>query len=84
LLLTEGQSSSKHSGVRSLFDRHWVKTGRIPRELGQFYRRMFDQRHKADYVDLTSFDPVEVASWYEQASRFVSEISKIVSARIGE
>lgn len=35
LLLNEGLSSSKHSGIRSLFNQHWVKTGRVSKELGQ-------------------------------------------------
>jgi hypothetical protein len=41
LLLNEGLSSSKHSGIRSLFIQRWVKTGRVSKELGQFYRQIF-------------------------------------------
>lgn len=39
LLLSEGLSSTKHSGGRSLFDREWVKIGRVPVHLGRLYRR---------------------------------------------
>jgi len=37
LLLAEGLSSSKHSGVRALFDLHWIAQGRLPKSMGQFY-----------------------------------------------
>jgi len=33
-LLVEGKSSSKHGGVRALFNKEWVKTGRITSEYG--------------------------------------------------
>jgi uncharacterized protein (UPF0332 family) len=29
LLLTEGYSSPKHSGIRALFDQHWIALGRL-------------------------------------------------------
>lgn len=48
LLLNEGLNSSKHSGIRSLFVQHWVKTGRVSKELGQFYRQIFDYRQRSD------------------------------------
>jgi len=38
LLLAEGHSSPKHSGIRALFDQHWIVPGRLPKTLGRFYR----------------------------------------------
>jgi uncharacterized protein (UPF0332 family) len=35
LLLAEGHSSPKHSGVRALFDQHWIAPGRLPKEMGR-------------------------------------------------
>lgn len=57
LLLAEGHSSPKHSGVRALFDQHWIVAGRLPKDMGRFYRRLFDSRQKSDYADLVTFDP---------------------------
>jgi uncharacterized protein (UPF0332 family) len=33
LLIMDGLSSSKHAGVRSLFNKQYVKTGKIPKGL---------------------------------------------------
>jgi uncharacterized protein (UPF0332 family) len=55
LLLTEGKTSSKHSGVRALFNKEWVNQNRIPIERGRFYRRLYDSRQKGDYADFVQF-----------------------------
>jgi len=44
LLLTKDLSSSKHSGVRALFNREFIKTGVVKEKLGDFYNNMFEFR----------------------------------------
>jgi uncharacterized protein (UPF0332 family) len=48
LLLRHGFSSSKHTGVRSLFNRHFVKTGKISKALAQIYNDLFARRQESD------------------------------------
>jgi uncharacterized protein (UPF0332 family) len=76
LLLTEGQASAKHSGVRALFDRDWINTGRLPAEMGRFYRQLFSRRQKGDYDDLVTFDRENVDSWLQEAKLFVAQVSE--------
>lgn len=78
LLLSEGLSSKKHSGVRSLFDREWVKTGRVPVHLGRLYRRLFDSRQKGDYADHVEFDIEMVAPWIEEVEVFVETVNGLL------
>jgi len=75
LLFSEGLSSSKHSGVISLFERHWVRAGKLPGEMGKFYRSMFDRRQQGDYKDFTLFEKTDVARWLEETKTFVERIS---------
>ena len=65
LLLTEGRSSSKHSGVRALLDREWMKPGRLPVEFGRLYRRLFESRQRSDYADFVTFGVSAVSPWVE-------------------
>ncbi len=37
LLVRHGLSSSKHAGVRSLFNKQYVKTGKIAKDLARIY-----------------------------------------------
>jgi len=42
LLLTKDLSSARHTGVRALFNEHFVKTGKVKVEAGGFFSRMYD------------------------------------------
>ncbi len=75
LLFTAQLHSAKHSGVRSLFVRHWIRTGRLPVETGDFYQRLFERRHKGDYHDLAVFEREDVEGWFEEARAFMDQLS---------
>ncbi len=75
LLLAEGHSSPKHSGVRALFDQHWIVSGRLPKSMGRFYRQLFDSRQKGDYADLVTFDRADVNAWVHKAAKFVEQVA---------
>ena len=78
LLLTEGLSSAKHSGTMALFERHWIKTEKVPRELGRLYRRLFNRRQKSDYADLVTFLLADVETWIGEVKTFVAAISDVI------
>ena len=84
LLLCEGRSSSKHTGLRALFNCEWVKTGRVGPDMGAFYNALFDNRQEADYEDLATFDLAEVQVWFDTAVAFVAEITKRVERQLSE
>ncbi|GAB6273275.1 MAG: HEPN domain-containing protein [Peptococcaceae bacterium] len=78
LLLAKGLSSAKHSGIRSLFHRNFIKPGIIDIELGQLYDRLYDSRQKADYADLVRFDLNEVSFWLKETEKFVEVIEILI------
>jgi uncharacterized protein (UPF0332 family) len=84
LLLTEGLSSARHSGVMALFERHWIKTGKVPKELGLLYRRLFNRRQKGDYDDLVTFLPADIETWIGEVKTFVAAISDFIRQSEGK
>jgi len=84
LLLAEGKSSSKHSGIRALFNKEWVKTGRVSSEYGRFYRRLYDSRQKGDYGDFVQFEDADVTSWLQEAREFVAAVTTLTEGIIRE
>lgn len=74
LLVSEGYSSAKHSGVMSLFDQHWIKPGSVPKEAGTFYHFIFKHRQRSDYGDLVLYERQEVEKWLAEAKLFVERI----------
>ena len=75
LLLTEGLTSSKHTGVQSLFGEHWIKAGRLPPELGRFYNRLSERRQAGDYQDIPAFDRADAETWLGEAEGFIDKIT---------
>ena len=51
MLVQYGLSSSKHTGIRSLLNREFVKTGKIPKKMAILYNDLFEKRQEGDYVD---------------------------------
>jgi len=78
LVLTRDLSSAKHSGVRSLFHQHFVKTDLINIELGQTFDKLFDNRQKGDYADMVQFEKEMVQGWLDEARRFVEAVEKVI------
>ncbi len=78
LLLTKGFSSPKHSGVKSIFNREFVKTGKVSIQSGKLFARMFDFRQKSDYEDLVTFEENKVREWLDDAKLFIEELEVLI------
>ena len=78
LLLTNGMSSAKHSGIRALFNVHFVKPKKVDVEIGRFYSRMFEFRQKIDYGDFVQFEEEKVKEWLAKATQFIEDIEKVI------
>ena len=79
LLLTEGVSTSKHTHLRALLHKDFVRTGGIPVEHGQFFDLLFNSRQKGDYSDLVVFESEQVTGWLQQTEAFVKHVSELIS-----
>jgi uncharacterized protein (UPF0332 family) len=60
LLIQQGLSSSKHTGIRGLFNRYYIRTGKVPKELAQIYNDLFERRQESDYLDFVDFEESQV------------------------
>ncbi|MBC8386988.1 MAG: HEPN domain-containing protein [Actinobacteria bacterium] len=78
LLLTKGLSSSKHSGVRSLFNKEFVKSGIISEEHGDFYNKISGFRQRGDYEDFVEFNIEEVKRWFDKAKDFINSVEQVI------
>ena len=83
LLLAKGLSSTKHSGVRMLFHQHIVKPGLLDIPGGQIYDKLYDNRQKGDYADLTRFEVQEVRPWLDEARAFVADVEALILREVG-
>lgn len=77
LLIQQDLSSAKHTGVRSLFNQYFVKTGKIPRQLAQIYNDLFERRQESDYMDFVSFTELQVKPLIPVAAEFVDYLESM-------
>ncbi len=78
LLIQEGLSSAKHTGLRSLFNRHFVKTNKVPKDKARIFNDLFERRQEGDYVDFVSFEESQVLPWLPEAEAFVQNLVDLI------
>ncbi|MEI6125179.1 MAG: HEPN domain-containing protein [Pseudomonadota bacterium] len=74
LLATKELSSSKHSGVISLFHKEFVKTGLISADVAKFLDIAFDLRNKCDYREFVEPERARVIELLEEADIFIKKV----------
>ena len=79
LLALEGTESRKHSGVISLFNRHFVKTGRVGKQLGGIVKDARRSREMADYTELAEFSREDAEGQIADAEAFIREVETLIA-----
>ena len=79
LLLTKGLSASKHTHVRALLHKEFIRPEIIPLKYGQIFDLLFNNRQKGDYSDLVVFRTEQVKGWLPQACEFVEYIAGLIA-----
>lgn len=83
LLQTKELSSSKHSGVRAMFNQHFVNTGAVSKEAGRLYGELFKSRQRGDYVDFTEFSEARVRGYLDECREHIAELKMKISETVG-
>ena len=78
LLLTKDLSTSKHTHLRALFHKEFIRTGLIPAEHGKFFDLLLNNRQKSDYADLIVYQAEEIEDWLEKTTGFVMYIAEMI------
>lgn len=74
VLMLNGQDYKKHSGVIAFFNRDFIKTGILERELGMILRDAFEIRTDCDYEDFYVVAKEDVERQIQNAEYFISKI----------
>ena len=79
LLVRDGLSSSRHTRVRGLLNRHYVRTGMVPRDSARVYNDLFERRQEGDYADFVRFQADQVSPWILQTEAFIAPMKALLS-----
>lgn len=81
LLVKEPFQGSKHSGVISYFNRHFIKEGKFPSEMGKYLNLAFEARQESDYKEFSELTEDNVKELMANAKTFVEEVKKHLCLR---
>jgi len=76
LPLDSDLNPTTHNGAKSNFSEYFIKTDKIPMELGKIYSQLFTWRQKGDYDDLFDFDKDKVLPYFTPVNDLISLVEK--------
>jgi uncharacterized protein (UPF0332 family) len=71
-------ATSKHRGVISLFDKEFVKTGKIDKYYSSILHSSFDNRLEGDYKEFTDLSIGDASEAVKHAKEFMNEIKRML------
>lgn len=84
LLAVRELDSSKHSGVISLFQKEFVKSGLITTANAKALPRAFEKRQKSDYGDFSAVTKKEAEAVREEVNGFIKECERVLKRLIAD
>ncbi len=79
LLIKTGIEATTHAGVRQMFNLHFIKEGKLPREIGYYYSDLFAKRQSGDYDDFIMFDSKLVESLFADFYSFIDTLEELIT-----
>ena len=73
--------TSKHSGIISMFDQLFVRTGVIEKQYSKALHKAFNVRQVADYKELVEVTPEEAEEAIRAARKFLTEIKRAIYSK---
>lgn len=73
LLASSGQSPTTHHGAVTLFNLLFVKSGKIPKDVGRMLANLKDDRENVDYELFVDADEAMARAAIDEAERLLAE-----------
>lgn len=79
LLAINGLDSRKRSGVVSLFNRHFIKTGKLDKHWAVVLKDARRSREMADYTEIAEFSRQDAVEQIADAEAFVKAVESLIA-----
>ncbi|MCC8113301.1 MAG: HEPN domain-containing protein [Bacteroidales bacterium] len=78
LLIKNAIAANSHSGVMVMMDKHFVKEGKLPVEMGKLMRKVFTIRQESDYDDFIDMDKEDLAPLLTPVTELIARIESLI------
>jgi uncharacterized protein (UPF0332 family) len=73
----DGFSTSKHHQLLGWFNKNYIKTGKLPQEIGEIYKSQFIYRTESDYDDFIKLKIEDVKANFDNMIIFIETLEKL-------
>lgn len=70
--------SSKYIGVISVFNKEFIKTGKIDKYYSKIIHEIFDARQESDYKEYVEISEIETMNYVKLANEFIKNIKDFI------
>jgi uncharacterized protein (UPF0332 family) len=81
LLVVNEIYPQSHSGMRSLFALHFIKTEKMDIKYGKLLAQLYDWRQKGDYDNIFDYDSESVMTLFDPVIEMVIQIEKEIKQK---
>jgi uncharacterized protein (UPF0332 family) len=81
LLVVNEIYPQSHSGMRSLFALHFIKTEKMDIKYGKLLAQLYDWRQKGDYDNMFDYDSESVMTLFDPVMEMVIQIEKEIKQK---
>lgn len=74
--------TSKHSGVIAIFDKEFIRTGKIDKHFSVIIHKLFNLRQKGDYKELVVLSIEEAEEYVKLAGEFLTGIKDFITRSV--
>jgi hypothetical protein len=78
MLACQGFEADTHTGVKTLFHLHFVKSKRIEAKFGRYLTNLKDDREEGDYDVVSTVDEEVARNALQEATEFVAEAKRFL------
>ena len=81
LLIKNNLSSPKHSGVKALLNKHFVKPEIVSRDYGRLYNLLFEYRQQSDYEDFYVMEEEVAKTMINDSANFLQVLRNLIEGK---
>lgn len=83
LLVAHQIPAHTHEGNIQQFGLHFVREGKVSRDMGKFYSQLFEMRLKGDYSDSFGLTEEDVVPKIQPTEAFIKEVTSMAKEKLG-
>ena len=81
LLVQNEIHATSHSGTRSQFTLHYIKTGKLDKKFGKLLTELYDWRQNGDYENIFDYNAESVEPMFSLVIEMIEAIDKEIKAK---